>query len=149
MLSTSQVKSVPVHDMKVHRMVEVWCYSILTSALYGGGQPPQNPEALPPGKERTGQFKRRLGGPQSQSGHSICGSPAHSLVSTLTIQSWHQLTRYNQTVSELAARKYKCHLVHNSCDWTCHNTFCWTICYSFWNHRACHWGATHHERNTS
>jgi hypothetical protein len=42
-----------------------------------------------------------------------------------------------------------CHLVHNSCDWISYNRVCCIICYSFWNHRACHWEATHQERSTS
>jgi len=61
MLPTSQVKSVPVHDMNVYRRVEVWCHSLLTSALIGGEWPPQIPDAWPPGKEQTGPIEKEVG----------------------------------------------------------------------------------------
>jgi len=55
-------------------------------------------------------------GPRASKVIQSVDHPAHRIVSILTILSWHLFTRYNQTVSELAARRLKCHLVHNSCD---------------------------------
>ena len=88
-------------------------------------------------------------GPRASQVIQTVDHPAHSLDSTLKILSWHPLTRYNQTVSELATRRHKCHLLHNFCDCICYNRVCWIIRYSFWNHRTCHLGVTYHERNTS
>jgi len=61
MLSTSQVKSVPAHDMKVYRRNEVWCHSPFTSTLTGGEWPPQIPDALPPGKEHIVPIEKLVG----------------------------------------------------------------------------------------
>jgi hypothetical protein len=60
-LSTSQVKSVPLHDMKVYRRAELWLHSFLTSALDGGEWPPHTPDALPLGKEHPVPIERETG----------------------------------------------------------------------------------------
>jgi hypothetical protein len=83
--------------MKSYERVAIELHAFLTSALDGGVRSASRPGALPP-EERAPRYPldRRLGGPQSRSGHGgeqkkiptpagkKPGCPACNLISTLT-----------------------------------------------------------------
>jgi hypothetical protein len=64
-------KDASVHAIKAYKGIEAWLHSFLTSALDGDEWSASRSGRFALGKEPRYPFNRRLGGPQSWSGHNV------------------------------------------------------------------------------